>query len=183
MKRTMLLVAVMLLAVGITAQAEAKGKSKKKNKTNTETAATARYAAAMEALQLKSFIAAFDRVYSSGRSDYLTPRSNFVTLNGDKASLQLIVDPTVLGDNGIGGFTVEGTASDFSMSTNKKGITRYKMTITGPSLTCNVEILLSPGDNTIRAEVISVLRGTRVSLSGTLAPYVATDVNRGGISE
>ena len=182
MKRTMLLAAVMLLAVGVTAQVGAKGKSKK-NKTNTETAATARYAAAVEALQIKSFIAAFDRVYSSGRSEYLTPRSNFVTLNGDKASLQLIIDPTVLGDNGIGGFTVDGTASDFSMSTNKKGITRYQMLISGPSLTCNVEILLSPGDNTIRAEVISMLRGTRVSLSGTLTPYVATDINRGGISQ
>ena len=58
------------------------------------------------------------------------------------------------GPNGVGGITVEGTPTGLKMETDKKGITRLSMNVTGNGISAQVTVTLSPSDNRATATII-----------------------------
>ena len=55
--------------------------------------------------------------------------TNFVSMDGNRATIQLAFNGTYAGPNGIGGITVEGNASNVEMKTDKKGNITFSMMV------------------------------------------------------
>ena len=68
------------------------------------------------------------------------------------------------GPNGVGGITVEGTPTGLKMETDKKGITRLSMNVTGNGISAQVTVTLSPSDNRATATIIPNFNSLNVTL-------------------
>ena len=135
---------------------------------------------ALQALELNSFLVRFDRVYfRHGGSAYLTPITNFLSVEGSQVTLQIIIDPSSIGPNSLGGITLEGLATEVSTKQSKKGVTFFHMLVNGHSLSCSVDLTLPSEGNLVRAEIVSTFHNMRLSLEGSLQPYDKTAVIKG----
>ena len=79
------------------------------------------YLQSVKAIEEKSFVLEADRViFKRGQTAYVSSNTNFVALDGDKATVQIAFNIPVSGPNGIGGITVDGTVSGYEQKTDKK---------------------------------------------------------------
>lgn len=135
MKRVLLLLAVLLFSAGtmMAQQDKAAEKAAKKAEKEAKKAAEAAEQMALfeqgvQALKEKDFVLEAERVeFKRGQFVYVTPSTNFVSMKGDRATIQLAFNGPVSGPNGIGGITVDGSASNIEMKTDKKGNVTFSM--------------------------------------------------------
>lgn len=59
-------------------------------------------------------------VFRNGMSAFVTSNTNFVLMNGNRATVQTAFNTPYPGPNGIGGVTVDGNSSDMKMNIDKK---------------------------------------------------------------
>lgn len=146
MKKIVLLLAVLLFGAGSMmaqqdksaekvakqAEKEAKKAEKAAKKAAEEAEANALFEQAVQALKNKDFVLEADRIeFKRGSFVYVTPNTNFVSVKGEKATIQLAFNTPAAGPNGIGGITVDGTTSGVQMKTDKKGNVMYEMNVQG----------------------------------------------------
>jgi hypothetical protein len=194
MKRIVLLLAVLLLGAGYTmaqdnkaaekAAKEAAKEAKKAEKAAKKAAEEAEnqmwYAKAIQALSDKQFVLEADRVeFKRGQFAYVTPSTNFVAMEGDKAIIQLAFNGPASGPNGIGGITVEGNVSNVIMKTDKKGNVSFSMMVQGIAVSANVSLRLMQGSNKCTATVSPNFNSNRVSFTGNLYPEDESKVFKG----
>lgn len=140
----------------------------------------AMYEQAVEALQQQHFVLETDRVYfKRGHVEYVTPSTNFVMLDGTKASVQLAFNTAYSGANGLGGVTVDGTASNIKMKTDKKGNVRFSMNVIGTAISAQVEIYIPYGTASAQATVNPNFNSNRISFSGTVWPLDQSNIFKG----
>lgn len=128
MKRVLLLLAVLLFSAGtmMAQQDKAAEKAAKKAEKEAKKAAEAAEQMALfeqgvQALKEKDFVLEAERVeFKRGQFVYVTPSTNFVSMKGDRATIQLAFNGPVSGPNGIGGITVDGSASNIEMKNRQK---------------------------------------------------------------
>ncbi len=138
------------------------------------------YEAAVQAIKERSFVLEADRVeFKRGRFAYVTPNTNFVSLDGNKAVVQLAFNTGYSGPNGIGGITVDGNVSGLDVKTDKKGNVNIKMMIQGTAISASVSIRMSAGSNKATATVSPNFNSNRVSFSGTIYPTSQSNVFKG----
>lgn len=129
------------------------------------------FSAAEQAIQNRSFVMEADKIeFKRGNFAYVSPTTNFVSLEGDYAMVQLSFNNGRSGANGIGGITVDGKASNVEIKTDKKGNVRLKMNVSGKAISAVVEIKLQKGSNKAYAFVYPNFNGENISFSGTLLP-------------
>ena len=88
-----------------------------------------------------------DRIeFKRGSFVYVTPNTNFVSVKGEKATIQLAFNTPAAGPNGIGGITVDGTTSGVQMKTAQKGHVMYAMNVLGWEAGECRRPLVEPGD-------------------------------------
>ena len=64
------------------------------------------YTDAVQAIKERKFVLEADRVtFKRGRSAFVTSNTNFILLNGNRASVQIAFNGAFAGPNGIGGVT------------------------------------------------------------------------------
>ena len=81
------------------------------------------YTDAVQAIKERKFVLEADRVtFKRGRSAFVTSNTNFILLNGDRASVQIAFNGAFAGPNGIGGVTVDGTVGEVKPPPTKKGM-------------------------------------------------------------
>ncbi len=192
MKRIALIALSILLVTGATAQSTSEDRniSKAERKAAraearraSQEAMDAQYEVANKALNELNFLVKFDRLFlRQGGSISLTPQTNFLSVTGNKATIQIIGDPTAFGPNGLGGITLEGQISGITISTSKKGITYFEATVNGHSLSATIKLTLSRNGNLTRADIIPTFRNNRIALEGILQPFDATEVFKGKAS-
>lgn len=137
------------------------------------------YARAMQALTDRNFILAADQlVFKRGGTAFVTSTTNFVSLRGDDAVVQ-IAPFNSGGPNGVGGITVEGKASSVKIEKDKQGTTLFSMTVTGVGISAMVTISLPEGTNRASLLVESIYRSQRITLNGRLVPYDRREVVQG----
>lgn len=90
------------------------------------------YTDAVQAIKERKFVLEADRVtFKRGRSAFVTSNTNFILLNGDRASVQIAFNGAFAGPNGIGGVTVDGTVGEVKTTTDKKGNVTCNFSVTG----------------------------------------------------
>lgn len=187
MKRVFLLLAVLLFSAGtmMAQQNKAAEKAAKKAEKEAKKAAEAAqenalFEQAVQALKDRDFVLEADRVeFKRGRFIYVTPSTNFVSMKGDKATIQLAFNGAYSGPNGIGGITVDGTTNNVEMKTDKKGNITYSMMVQGAAVSASVTFRMVKGTNKCTATVSPNFNSNRVSFTGNLYPSDQSNVFKG----
>ena len=183
MKRVLLLLAVLLFSAGtmMAQQDKAAEKAAKKAEKEAKKAAEAAEQMALfeqgvQALKEKDFVLEAERVeFKRGQFVYVTPSTNFVSMKGDRATIQLAFNTAAAGPNGIGGITVDGSASNIEMKTDKKG----NVMLQGVAVSANVTIRMVKGTNKCTATVSPNFNSNRISFTGYLYPSDQSNVFKG----
>ena len=137
------------------------------------------YAAAVKALQERNFVmSAAQLVFKHGETAFVTSATNFVSLTGDDAVVQ-IAPFNSSGPNGVGGITVEGKASSVKVDRDKRGTLLFSMNVSGLGISAMVTISLPEGSNRASLLVESMYRSGRITLNGRLLPYDRRSVVQG----
>ncbi len=113
-----------------------------------------------------------------GRVVFVSSDTNFVTLSGDTATVQ--VAPFMGGGpNGIGGITLEGRASGIQVKTDKRGNTTFSMSVFGRGISATLSIRLPAGSNRASVSIDPNLSSNRILLTGVLIPLDESRVFKG----
>ena len=113
-----------------------------------------------------------------GRVVFVSSDTNFVTLSGDMATVQ--VAPFMGGGpNGIGGITLEGHASNIRVRTDKRGNTTFSMNVFGRGISATLSIRLPAGSNRASVSIDPNFSSDRIQLTGVLVPLDESRVFKG----
>lgn len=134
---------------------------------------------AFNALQRYDFVIEADRLsFKYGETAYVTSSTNFISLKGDRAVIQ-IAPFHGGGPNGVGGITLEGRATNVKFKIDKKGNSTLTMNVSGAVISATVSITLPKNGYMATAIVNSNFRSNRVTLYGTLLPTSKSDIFKG----
>ena len=135
---------------------------------------------AANALADQNFIIKVDLVvFKLGQAVVTSPSTNFVSLSDTDATVQVVTDFVRGGPNFLGGITVDGRASNFTMKTDKKGNINYHMDINGFSILASVDIKLYNGDNECEVVIVPNRNQDRIVLRGNLFPESKASIFKG----
>lgn len=135
---------------------------------------------AVKALEDLDFVLEADRlIFKRGTSAFVSSITNFVALKNDKATVQVAPFNSICGQNGVGGVTVEGTASNIQLKTDKKGTSIFSMSVMGKGISAMVVITLPKGSNNASVTVNPNFNSNRITLNGVLIPGEESKVFQG----
>lgn len=135
---------------------------------------------ACRAVDSCDFVVEAEKVeFRSGRFVYVNSSTNFVSLRGREATIQLSFNIPVSGPNGMGGITVDGTISKIDKKEDRKGNKIYEMMVQGIAVSANVVINLTKGTNDCRVTVMPNFNNRRISFVGYLYPSKFSQVFKG----
>lgn len=138
------------------------------------------YEQAVQSLKNGEFVLEADRInFRGGRFIYVTSNTNFISMHGKDATIQMAFNSPYAGPNGIGGITVDGIASNIRMSTDKRGDVTYTMMVQGAVVSAEVRIILTQGSNRCSAVVSPTFSGNRIDFTGILYPESESNVFKG----
>lgn len=194
MKRVLFLLLVLCLGTGITifaqdkevekaakkAQKEAKKAEKAAKKAAAEAAEMALFEQCVKAMENRDFVVEADRVeFKRGQFVNVNASTNFVSMRGDHATIQLAFNGPGIGANGMGGITVDGRATNVEIETDKKGNVTFKMMVQGVAVSAGITIRIAKGTDQCSATVNPNFNSNRVSFTGTMKPAGSSNVFKG----
>ncbi len=135
---------------------------------------------AQSALKDSSFVVEADAVtFKYGTRVQVNSTTNFVSLDGDRAVIQVSPSYAYSGLNGVGGITVEGVASNVKITYDKKGRMHFKMDVIGRGVNATVSISAYPGSNRVTVDISPTFNSNDIRLEGYLLPYEHSRVFEG----
>lgn len=135
---------------------------------------------ARAALKNQDFVLEADNVqFRSGSTVFVNSSTNFISVKGNRAVVQISPSNFASGPNGVGGVTVDGMISGQEIRTDKKGRITYSMNVMGIGINAQVEIYMYPGSNRATATVYPNFNSNTVWLDGTIVPYENSSVIEG----
>ena len=135
---------------------------------------------AKQALNDKAFTLEADKVvFKYGQMAYVNSNTNFVSVDGEQAVVQVAFNIPVSGPNGLGGVTVDGSVSSYEVKEDKKGNLRLTMNVMGAGISARVEIGMMKGSNQASVEIFPNFNSNRLTLNGVLLPLHKSTVFKG----
>ncbi len=117
--------------------------------------------------------------FKNGTTTYVNSTTNFISLKGNKAVVQISPSSFTSGPNGVGGVTVEGYVSDLVVRTDSKGRTTLSMNVMGIGINAQVEVYMYPDTNKASATVYPNFNSNTIWLRGIIVPYQNSNVFEG----
>lgn len=182
MKKIMVFMALALFAMAGHAQTQVDERemTKQERKAFQVAIDSVLYEEAVQAVQDKKFTLEADKViFKYGEMAYVNSNTNFVSVNGDKAVVQVAFNIPVSGPNGLGGVTVDGNVTKYQIQTDKKGVTRISMDVMGIGISAQVFITMPRGTNSATLEISPNFNSNRLTLSGFIVPIKKSSVFKG----
>lgn len=156
------------------AESEAQRKEKEEKKRAEERLDSLRFSLACQSVEDGYFVVVADQIRGRyGRSVNVNESTNFVLVQGDKATVQFAIERGFSGPNGLGGITVEGRVSNVKIQYDKRGNLVYSMSVTGTAISADVYFTLPKNGTKCDVTVNSNYSGNRLTFSGELNPYKA----------
>lgn len=153
---------------------ETKAEKKAREKKMQAIADSVAFVEANNAIDANYFVITADKISLGNEGHmYMTPEgsTNFILVQGDKATVQLAFNNGHLGANGLGGITVEGTAYGMKKKITKKGDIDYSFNVNGAGISAQVSITVYKNSNKTMAYVSPNLNSERMIVYGPLIPY------------
>jgi hypothetical protein len=135
---------------------------------------------ARAALQNQDFVLEADNLtFKNGTTAFVNSSTNFISVKGNRAVVQISPSNMSAGPNGVGGVTVDGTISGQKITMGKNGRITFSMNVTGIGINAQVEIYMFPDSNQASATVYPNFNSNTVWLSGKIVPYESSNVFEG----
>ena len=132
------------------------------------------------AVARKSFVIEADAVtFRNGARIIVNSMTNFIAVDGDRGVVQISPSDFSAGPNGVGGITVDGTVSNYQVTTDKKGVMHISMNVTGAVINASVDISLYPGSDQAHVTVSPNFNSRTIRIDGTLVPYSSSRIVEG----
>lgn len=181
MKRIIYLLLIAIFCIAGSALAQEKKKMSKEERKAAEKELGIRlFNQAKEAIENKSFVLEADRiVFKYGQSTYVTSTTNFVSVNDDKATVQIAFPGARLGPNGLGGITVDGTLSKYVIKYDKKGNLSLSFSVQGIGISAQVLVRMSDGSNIATADISPNFNSNRMTMRGSIIPLEDSNIFKG----
>lgn len=128
--------------------------------------------AAVQAINNQSFVLEANNIQPmNGQVFYVNSNTNFVSLNDGQAMVQIASNSPYPGPNGLGGITVQGSASNIQTKQDDKGNVYLNMNVQGVFISATVSLMLTNGTNNATVTVDPNFSGRNLRMTGTLLPY------------
>ena len=127
---------------------------------------------AQRAVNDSSFVLEADAVtFKYGTRVQVNSTTNFISMKGNRAVVQIAPSYFHSGPNGVGGVTVEGTVTNVKKSYDNKGRLHFSMNVVGRGINATVSLTVYPGSNRVTADVSPTFNSNDIRLDGYIVPY------------
>lgn len=135
---------------------------------------------ARAALKNQDFVLEADNItFKTGNTVFVNSTTNFISVKGNRAVVQISPSSFASGPNGVGGVTVDGIITDQKIIVGKKGNINFSMNVMGVGINAQVEINMYPDSSNATATVYPNFNSNTVWLSGKIVPYENSSVYEG----
>ena len=135
---------------------------------------------AIAAIRNKDFVLQVDNVtFRSGNTVFVNSSTNFISVKGNRAVVQISPSNFAAGPNGVGGVTVDGGISGYQVTTDRKGRVNLTYNVSGIGISAQVEVYIVPGSTYAQATIYPNFNSNTLWLSGTVVPYNNASVIEG----
>lgn len=135
---------------------------------------------ARAALRNQDFVLEANTVtFKTGATVFVNSTTNFISVKGNRAVVQISPSNFSSGPNGVGGVTVDGMITDQKVYTDSKGRTTFSMNVMGIGINAQVEIYMYPNSNSASATIYPNFNSNTVWISGDIVPYESSNVFEG----
>lgn len=117
--------------------------------------------------------------FRSGMTTFVNTTTNFISVKGDRAVVQISPNNFASGPNGLGGVTVQGRISGQEFKTDKHGRVTYSFNVMGIGVNAQVEVYMIPGTNSATATIYPNFNSNTIWLQGNIVPYENSNVIEG----
>ena len=136
--------------------------------------------AAVQAINNQSFVLEANNIQPmNGQVFYVNSNTNFVSLNDGQAMVQIASNSPYPGPNGLGGVTVQGSASNIQTKQDKNGNVYLSMSVQGVFISATVNLTLMNGSNKATVTVDPNFSGRDLTMTGTLVSYAQSNIFQG----
>lgn len=139
------------------------------------------FAQALEAIRNGSWaLEASSVTFNNGYTEYVTPSTNFVSINNGTGVVQTAFDNSnIYSPNGLGGVTLEGNITGEEISRDNNGNIYYSYGIQGPEISATVYVTLTANSNNATARVSPNFSSRIINMQGSIYPYSTAGVFEG----
>ena len=131
-------------------------------------------------LKHQDFVLEADNItFKTGNTVFVNSTTNFISVKGNRAVVQISPSSFASGPNGVGGVTVDGIITDQKIIVGKKGNINFSMNVMGVGINAQVEINMYPDSSNATATVYPNFNSNTVWLSGKIVPYENSSVYEG----
>lgn len=135
---------------------------------------------AIAAIRNKDFVLQVDNVtFRSGNTVFVNSSTNFISVKGNRAVVQISPSNFAAGPNGVGGVTVDGGISNYQITIDRKGRVNLTYNVSGIGISAQVEVYIVPGSTYAQATIYPNFNSNTLWLSGTVVPYNNASVIEG----
>lgn len=135
---------------------------------------------ATQAVENKNFVLEADYIIPRiGPSIFVSSNTNFISIQNNKATIQLALSYQYSGPNGLGGITLDGNITNEKITTDKKGNIYYTANVQGAVLSATISLTLPNGTNRCTATVTPNFNGNIITFSGHIVPSNMSDIYKG----
>lgn len=135
---------------------------------------------AAAALRNQDFVLEANQVtFRSGMTAFVNSNTNFISVKGNRAVVQISPNNFASGPNGVGGVTVDGMISGMQTKVDSKGQINMSFNVMGIGINAQIEIYMFPGSNQASATVYPNFNSNTLWIQGNIVPYENSDVIEG----
>ena len=135
---------------------------------------------AMAAVRNQDFVLEADQVtFKNGMTTFVNSNTNFISVKGNRAVVQISPSNFASGPNGLGGVTVDGMITDKQIMKDKKGRITYTINVMGVGINAQVDVFMVPGTNRASATIYPNFNSNTVWVQGDIVPYSSSNVFEG----
>lgn len=138
------------------------------------------YVQALYAVRNQDFVLEADNVmFRNGNTVFVNSMTNFISVKGNRAVVQISPSNFTSGPNGVGGVTVSGMISSPEYRVDKHGNVTFSFSVMGIGINAQVEVYLTPGTNNASATIYPNFNSNTVWIQGEVVPYENSRVFEG----
>lgn len=139
------------------------------------------YAQAIVAIRNGSWaLEASSIAFNNGNTDFVTPSTNYVSINNGIGTIQTALDNTnIYSPNGLGGVTLQGNVSNGQLTVDNKGNIYYNYILQGNNVSATVNIMIAANSNQATAYISPNFGSGNITMNGSIYPYKQAGVIQG----
>ena len=139
------------------------------------------YAQAIVAIRNGSWaLEASSIAFNNGNTDFVTPSTNYVSINNCIGTIQTALDNTnIYSPNGLGGVTLQGNVSNGQLTVDNQGNIYYNYILQGNNVSATVNIMIAANSNQATAYISPNFGSGNITMNGSIYPYKQAGVIQG----